>query len=262
MKYPLRSDYEDDEFHLAHAGPFVFMNWRGSYRAEAFPRIEEVHLRLAGRRRYPLTGVSVVEADSPIPDEDIRLAGADMMTRTAETTKAVVIIFLDQGFTASALQSVAARELSLGGRVSIRFFHDIPGAAQWLTQLYPKLEMVPQDVELLIDKLRQRFSPSRLPGPPSSGNDSWSSRPPASDSATPSNGKTSGVPAARSSERPPAERSSDRPPAERKSERPPTERGSERPAAPPRVGRASERPGTGSDRPTPRTPRTPTKKRI
>jgi len=242
MKYPLRSDYEDDAFHLAHAGPFVFMNWRGGYRAEAFPKIEDVHLRLAGRRRDPITGVSVVEADSPIPTEDIRLAGADMMTRTADTTKAVVIIFLDQGFAASALQSVAARELSLGGRVSIRFFQDIPSAAQWLTQLYPKLEMVSEDVEQLIAKLRQRFSPSRLPRPGSSEPDGWGSWPPGSENeaSTPSSGKQSGTSAARASDRPPAERSSERPP---------------------RVGRASDRPGASSDRPTPRTPRTPTKKK-
>jgi len=238
MKYPLRSDYEDDEFHLAHAGPFVFMNWRGGYRAESFAKIEDVHHRLAGRRRDPITGVSVVEADSPIPSEDIRMAGADMMTRTADTTKAVVIIFLDQGFAASALQSVAARELSLGGRVSIRFFHDVASAAQWLAQLYPKLEMVPQDVEQLIDKLRQRFSPSRLPGSGPTAVSSWSSRPPASDDdrSTPPRDTPNTTSPPRGSDRPPAERSSERPP---------------------RVGRASDRPAASSDRPTPTTPRTP-----
>lgn len=191
MRYPLRTDYEDEEFHLAHAGPFVLMNWRGVYRAENFARIEEVHHRLAARRRVNVTGVSVVEADSPIPGEEIRVAGTDMMTRTQSTTNAVVIIFLDQGFAASALQSVAARELSLGGRVPMKFFQDIPTAAQWLAQLYPRLEVVPQDMELLLEKLRVRFSPSRLPGPPSSGatgngTPPWSSVPPSSDSDRPS----------------------------------------------------------------------------
>jgi hypothetical protein len=249
MKYPLRSDYEDEEFHLAHAGPFVLMNWRGGYRAASFAKIEDVHLRLAGRRRDPITGVSVVEADSPIPSEDIRTAGADMMTRTADSTKAVVIIFLDQGFAASALQSVAARELSMGGRVSIRFFHEVSSAAQWLAQLYPKLEMAPQDVEHLIQKLRQRFSPSRLPGP--GATTSSSSRPPAPDDedSTPTGNNQNGISVARSSDRPPPARGSDRPPAERSSERPP------------RVGRASDRPGMSTDRATPTPPRDPSKKK-
>ncbi len=189
MKYPLTTDYEDDDFHLAHAGPFVLMNWRGDYRADSFPRIEAVHTRLAERRKDDITGVSIVEAASPIPGDDIRVAGSDMMTRTFSTTKAVVIIFLDQGFMASALQSVAARELSLGGRVPMKFFHDLPSAAQWLSQLYPKLELAPLDVEQLMDKLRVRFSPSRHPGSIPPGEERISSGPPPSsgiESARPS----------------------------------------------------------------------------
>lgn len=168
MKYPLLTDFEDDDFHLAHAGPFVLMNWRGHYSAASFHRIEAVHHRLAERRREDITGVSVVEAGSPIPGEEARLAGADMMTRTYPTTKAVVIVFLDRGFVASALQSVAARVLSLGGRVPMKFFRDIHSAGLWLPDLYPHIELSAADLEELLFKLRTRYSPSRIPAPPAS----------------------------------------------------------------------------------------------
>jgi len=177
MKYPFRTDFEDDDFHLAHAGPFVFMNWRGRYQADSFARIEGVHHRLAERQKVDVTGVSVVEAESPIPGEDIRAAGSDMMTRTQSTTKAVVIIFLDEGFTASTLQSVAARELSMGGRVPMKFFHNVLDAAEWLAQVYPKLELATEDLVLWIETLRVRYAPSRLSNPPSANPDRSSSYP-------------------------------------------------------------------------------------
>ena len=195
MKYSLTTDFEDDDFHLAHAGPFVFMNWRGAYKAANFPRIESVHHRLAERRKEDITGVSIVEAALPIPGEDVRLAGADMMTRTHETTKAVVIIFLDQGFAASALQSVAARELSLGGRVPMKFFHDLPSAAKWLAQVYPKLEMTPLDMEQLLQKLRVKFAPSRR-APASSSSELGRSSDPSTLSSFPPGRRNSSTPPA------------------------------------------------------------------
>ncbi len=201
MKYSLTTDFEDDDFHLAHAGPLVLMNWRGNYHRSSFRKIEELHLRLAERRREHLTGISIVEAHSPIPGEEIRIAGANMMTHTGATTKAVVIIFLDQGFMASALQSVAARELSLGGRVPMKFFHDLPNAAQWLAQAHPQLEMTPLDMEQLLKKLRVKFSPSRLPAPQSSSGRS-SSIPP---------DRLSGVVNTHASSLPPSERGEPQP---------------------------------------------------
>lgn len=137
MTLPLVTEYSDSSLRLAYAGPLVFMNWRTEFTPSLLTRVEALHHRRVAHYPSGVLGVNVVEPTCALPSQEARERANDMMKRTGPTTRAVVMVMLEQGFAASALQSIALRVLGLGGRVPIRSFRDVESAADWVHFQFP-----------------------------------------------------------------------------------------------------------------------------
>lgn len=150
---PLITEFEDSSLHLAHSGPLVLMNWRTEFNPGHIAKIEALHHRRAQHYETGIVGMNIVECACGLPSTEARDMGNDMMKRTASTTRAVVMVMLDQGFAASALSSIALRVLGLGGRVPIRSFRTVRASADWIHVEYPETP-VPDDIADLVARLR------------------------------------------------------------------------------------------------------------
>ncbi len=153
MTPSLVTEFLDSTLHLAYHGPFVLMNWRTDFDPAHIPKIEALHHRRAQHFGAGVIGLNIIEPACGLPSPASRRLGNEMMKRTAPTTRAVVMVMLDQGFAASALQSIALRVLGLGGRVPIRSFRAIGPAAEWIHFQYPEISERARIVQL-IDDLR------------------------------------------------------------------------------------------------------------
>lgn len=137
MSLSLVIEYSDASLRLAYAGPLVLMNWRTEFNPTLLMRVEALHHRRVSQFPNGVLGVNIVEPTCALPSQEARERGNDMMKRTGPTTRAVVMVMLDQGFAASALQSIALRVLGLGGRVPIRSFRDVATAGDWVHFQFP-----------------------------------------------------------------------------------------------------------------------------
>ena len=74
-----------------------------------------------------------------------------MMTRTADTTRVVIMVMIDQGFAASVFENLASQVLGLGGRVPIRSFCSLEAAAIWLEKSCSDVS----NAESILDQFRR-----------------------------------------------------------------------------------------------------------
>jgi hypothetical protein len=161
---PPRITALEPSFITGHWGDLFIGVWRRAATVADVNEWARQREHMAVRHPSGFVTIGIVEADTPVPDEPIRLALAAALSRHSSSIRATATVQEASGFAGSAFRSVM---LSLNNSSKILYPHSVFGsvgeAAVWLAPSFERRSPAVSSAQIVaaVDEFRALIEPSR-----------------------------------------------------------------------------------------------------